>query len=68
MQTLFICALIGIAIGFLVVGLLVLQLKTVRSRNEARNYILSESFSLTHSRDTYLYSNVVRSEKPQTKK
>lgn len=63
MQSILICFLIGAAVGFLVVGILAAQLKSVRAKNDAQSYVREGSFYLTHSRDTYLYSNVTRREK-----
>lgn len=66
MQTILICFLIGAAVGFLVVGILAAQLRSVKAKNDAQSYIREGSFFLSHSRDTYLYSNVTRREKPSS--
>ncbi len=61
--------IISIAIGF-ICGLIAVtvmkgKLKSVRQKNQARDYILEDSFNLTLQRDMYLYKTVNRVEKPK---
>lgn len=60
-----ICCGIGLAIGFIVRGVLKGQLKSVYRRPEAGTYVVPGSLTLTESRDMYLYSHVSRIKKPE---
>lgn len=56
--------LIGFAIGFviavIVTVVMVRKMSTVRRARSADPYVVKNSFSLTESRDIYLYSRVTR--------
>lgn len=56
--------LIGFAIGFVIALVIVLvmarKMSTVRKNRTADAYVVKNSFSLTESRDIYLYSRVSR--------
>ncbi len=65
-KTVLISAVVGLIIGFIAVSLMKAQLKSVRSAKNAANYIRQGSFSLTESRDVFLYSTVTRVSKPQS--
>ncbi len=56
--------LIGFAIGFVIALVIVLvmvrKMSTVRKSRTADAYVVKNSFSLTESRDIYLYSRVSR--------
>jgi len=65
-KTVVICLVIGIVVGLLVVLILKAQLRSVRSQKTANYYLLRDSFHLTHSRDMYLYRNVIRRAKPKS--
>ena len=66
MQLLLISILIGVAIGFLVVGVMKSQLKSVRSQDSASNYLTEGSLNLTCSTDRFLYQNTTRTPRPKT--
>ena len=55
---------IGILIGFVIALVIVLvmarKMSTVRKNRTADAYVVKNSFSLTESRDIYLYSRVTR--------
>ena len=55
----------GLVIAFIVVSVMKGQLKSVRSRDHAREYVREGSFDLQHSRDLYLYSTVTRVPRPR---
>lgn len=57
---------IGIVIAFIVVLIMKSQLKTVRFQSKANNYLKDGSLNVTESRDIFLYSTVVRTEKPKS--
>lgn len=65
MKNLFIALAIGFVIAFIIVTSMKSKLKTVASRDHAREYVREGSFNLTHERDLYLYSTVRRVAKPQ---
>lgn len=56
---------IGVVMSFIVVSCMKGQLKSVRAKAEATDYIKQGSFNLTTQRDTFLYSNVTSKPKPQ---
>ncbi len=60
-----ISVIIGLIIAFLYTGFLKSQLKTVKSKPSASDYVIPGSFSLTGQRDVYLYSNVTKTPKPK---
>ncbi len=51
---------IGVAVGFLVVGVMKGQLKTVRRQNGAGSYLAPGSLQLRVKQDIYLYENTTR--------
>jgi uncharacterized protein len=55
-----IAAGLGIVIAFIVVNSMKAKLTSVRSRDEAREYVRPNSFRLTMSRDIFLYHTVTR--------
>ena len=57
--------LLGFIVAFIVVTIMKGKLKTVRSCDNAREYVRQGSFELKHSRDLYLYSTVTRVAKPK---
>lgn len=65
MEVILICLAIGIVAALIVTGIMKAQLKSVRPQNAAGSYVVEDSFHLTHSRDVYLYKNVVRHAKPK---
>lgn len=60
-----IAAAVGIVLAALVVSCLYAQLRTVRTKNRAHEYVRSGSFRVTRERDVYLYSNVSKTRKPE---
>jgi len=64
-KTFAICMLIGMALGGVAVLVMVVQMKSVRPRHEAADYIIPGSTRLTNSRDIFLYSHVTRRAKPK---
>ncbi len=60
-----ISVVIGLVIAFFYTNHLKSQLKTVRSKPSASDYVIPGSFSLTGQRDVYLYSNVKKTPKPK---
>ena len=59
------CLLIGFIIALIVVLIMKGQLKSVRSKAGANDYVVKDSFSLTRSNDIYLYSTVTKSPIPR---
>lgn len=57
--------LIGLIFGFLIATGLKSQLKSVRSKAEASDYVRNGSFNLTTQRDLFLYSDVKSRPKPK---
>ncbi|MDD7219763.1 MAG: TPM domain-containing protein [Clostridia bacterium] len=61
--------LISLGVGFIcaliVSGVMRSQMKTVRMNPDARDYLKEGSLQVTKSRDLYLYSQVIRTEKPK---
>jgi uncharacterized protein len=55
----------GFIVAFIVVTVMKGKLKSVRSCDNAREYVRNGSFELKHSRDLYLYSTVTRIAKPK---
>ncbi len=62
---LLISVIIGIVIAFLYTGFLKSQMKTVKSKPSATDYVVSGSFNVTQQRDVYLYSNTKKTPKPK---
>ncbi len=62
-------ALISLAVGFTASLITVLvwrgKLKNVRSKKEASDYLVKDSFNLTLCRDNFLYANVTRTKRPE---
>lgn len=58
-----IALLIGVLVGQIVGKILKGQLKTVRKENRAQNYVKSGSMKLTEQRDTFLYRDVMKTQK-----
>lgn len=63
-----VCIGIGILVGLIAVLVMKGQLKSVRPKNAAADYVVSGSFCLRHSQDIFLYRNVHRTPKPKDKK
>ena len=55
---------VGVVLAFLVVGGMKGQLKSVRSKPTARDYLREGSFEVTESRDLFLYSHVDKTARP----
>jgi len=64
-KTIFICMLVGMAIGGITVAIMAAQMKSVRQQSGASDYIRPGSMEVTHSRDIFLYSHVTRTAKPK---
>ncbi|MBR3767195.1 MAG: TPM domain-containing protein [Clostridia bacterium] len=56
---------IGIIIGFIYTGYLKSQLKTVRSKAAASDYVVAGSFNITQQRDVFMYRNIKKTPKPK---
>ena len=67
-MSIWICLLIGIAIGFLVAGILKSQLKSVHRADAASAYLTAGSLNLTVKTDHYLYENVTRTPRAKSNK
>lgn len=59
-MSVWICILIGLVIGFIVVSAMKSQLKSVRRESAAANYLTADSLNLTISTDRFLYENTTR--------
>ncbi len=57
--------IIGFIVAFVVTAIMKGKLKTVKSCDNAREYVRKGSFDLKHSRDLYLYSTVTRVARPK---
>jgi uncharacterized protein len=55
----------GAIVGLIVAGSMAAQLKTVRTKTNARDYLKEGSLNITRSRDFFLYSTVSRISRPQ---
>ena len=64
--SLLIALAVGVVVAFIATAGMKSQLKSVRSKAQADDYVTPGSFQLTHSRDIYLYSHLSRREKPQS--
>ena len=60
-----ICLVIGLVIALIVTGIMRSQLKSVRPKHTARDYVRSGSLQITGAFDLYLYSQVSRRAKPK---
>lgn len=60
-----IAVVIGIIIAFFYTRHLKSQLKTVRSKASARDYVIPGSMQLTQQRDVYMYGNIKKTPKPK---
>ena len=60
-----ISVVIGIVIAFLYTNFLKSQLKTVKSKPSASDYVIPGSFTLTGQRDVFLYRNIKKTPKPK---
>ncbi|MBQ9946404.1 MAG: TPM domain-containing protein [Clostridia bacterium] len=56
---------IGVIIAFIYTASLKSQLKTVRSKASAKDYVIPGSLHLTQQRDVFMYSNVKKIPKPK---
>lgn len=56
---------VGILVAFIVVGSMKASMKTVHMQAAASDYTKSGSFSVTESRDVFLYRDVERTERPK---
>lgn len=54
---------VGIVVGLIVVAILAAQLKSVKKKDQARDYVLPGSMKLTVCHDLFLYRNVQRTKK-----
>ncbi len=57
--------LLGLIIAAIVVGVMKGQLKTVREKNEAGDYMKRDSLKMVESKDTFLYREVEKRAKPK---
>lgn len=57
--------LIGLAIGFIAVGIMKGKHKSVRKQTEASDYLRRGSFRLTYSNDRFIRSQVTRTKRPE---
>ena len=64
-KTMAISMAVGMVIGLIAVGIMAAMMKTVRSQDQAGDYICPGSMQLTNSRDIYLYSHVTRTPIPK---
>ena len=58
---------IGVVLAFITVFIMKSQLKSVRFKSEANNYLKAGSFNLNVQRDIFLYFTITRTLKPQPK-
>ena len=66
LKWLIVSVIIGIVIAFVYTSYLKGQLKTVRSKSEASDYIVPGSMQLTQQRDVFMYRNVSKTAKPKS--
>lgn len=64
-KTIAISMAVGLAIGGIAVGIMALQMKSVRQQQGASDYVRSGSMQLHDRRDIFLYSHVTRTAKPK---
>lgn len=65
-KSLLISVLIGFVAAFIVTAVMKGQMKSVRTKSGASDYIKTGGMTLTHARDLFLYSNVSRVAKPKS--
>lgn len=65
-KSLLISLVIGFVAAFIVTAVMKGQMKSVRTKSGASDYIKEGSMTLTHARDLFLYSNVSRVAKPKS--
>lgn len=65
MEMILVCIIAGVLVAFAVTGAMKNQLRSVHRQNTAGSYVVEGSFRLSHSRDLYLYKNVIRHARPQ---
>lgn len=64
--TLLVALVIGLIAALIVTGIWRAQLKSVRAKGSAADYVKAGSLSITGSHDLYLYSNVTKVRRQQT--
>lgn len=65
LRNILICLAIGLVIALIATGVMRSQLKSVRPKHTARDYVRSGSLQITGAFDLYLYSHVSRRAKPK---
>ncbi len=65
-NSLLISVAVGVVIAFIVTAIMKAQLESVAFQRAATNYVTEGSLNVTAANDTYLYSTVVRREKPKS--
>ena len=60
-----ICLVIGLVVALIATGVMKGQLKSVRAKAAASDYMKSGSLQVTESRDLFLYRNVTRTARPK---
>lgn len=65
MNAIWICIGVGVVIGLIAVLVMKSQLRSVRFKSGAGEYMKHDSFQLTAARDIFLYRTVTRVERPQ---
>lgn len=65
-KSLLISVIIGFVVAFIATAVMKGQLKTVRAKPGASDYVKQGSMRLTQSRDLFLYSNVTRVPRPKS--
>lgn len=64
-KTIAVCMGVGLLIGLISVGVMAAQMKSVKERSGASDYIRPGSMQITNSRDIFLYSHVTRTARPK---
>ena len=64
-KSFFVSLFLGLIIAFFITLAMKNQLKTVKFKENASEYVKRGSLNVTHSRDLYLYSSVTRTAKPK---
>lgn len=65
LKNLMVCVGIGFVIALIVTGIMKGQLKSVRAKSAAGDYVKQGSLNVTHKQDLFLYRNIQRREKPK---
>lgn len=65
-RSFFISLIISLIIAFVVVGSMKSKMKTVRKQSGAAGYTKNDSFKLEINKDTYLYNEISKTERPQS--